>query len=73
MEAAITSLQGQQVWLGNYATWQTTGYSVGSSMVEQTVELVIHRRLTRQGMRWKRTHANTVLALRVHQLNTIWA
>lgn len=40
--------------------------------MERQVELVINRRLKGRGMRWLRTNADAVLALRVEQLSQDW-
>lgn len=73
LEAAITYLQGQRAWRGDYAAWQEAGYPVGSGLIERAVALVINRRMKRQGMRWRRDHAGGVVALRVRELNASWA
>lgn len=72
LEDAIAYLRGQRAWLGDYATWQAAGYPVGSGLIERAVALVINRRMKRQGMRWCRVNASTVVALRVRQLNADW-
>ncbi len=41
--------------------------------MERAVDLVIHRRMKRQGMRWKRVNADAVVALRVEVLKREWA
>lgn len=51
LEAALTYLDTQRAWLGNYQRWQEAGYPVGSGLVERAVALVINRRMKRQGMR----------------------
>jgi hypothetical protein len=72
LEDAIAYLRGQRAWLGNYATWQAAGYPVGSGLIERAVALVINRRMKRQGMRWCRHNASSLVALRVRQLNADW-
>jgi hypothetical protein len=72
LEEAITYLAGQRAWLGDYRAWQAAGYPVGSGMVEREVDLVINRRMKRQGMRWRRANADAVVALRVRTLNDDW-
>jgi len=41
-------------------------------LVERGVALVIHLRMKRRGMRWKRANATAVVALRVRLLNAAW-
>jgi len=65
-------LQEQRRWIGDYGTWQAAGEPVGSGMVEREVALVINRRMKRQGMRWRRTNADAVVALRVRTINRTW-
>jgi hypothetical protein len=72
LEEAISYVQGQRPWLGDYQAWREAGYPVGSGLVERAVELVINRRLKRQGMRWRRINADAVVALRVRILNQQW-
>jgi hypothetical protein len=72
LEKAISYIQGQRAWLGDYAAWVGEGYPVGSGMVERAVELVINRRLKRRGMRWCRANADALVALRVRTLNSDW-
>jgi hypothetical protein len=72
LEEALTYLAGQRAWLGDYQAWQEAGYPVGSGMVEREVDLVINRRMKRQGMRWRRANADAVVALRVRTLNDDW-
>jgi hypothetical protein len=72
LEEAITYLQHQRAWLGDYAAWQAAGYPVGSGMVEREVDLLINRRMKRRGMRWRRANADAVVALRVREYNATW-
>jgi hypothetical protein len=72
LEVAIGYIQNQHDWIGNYEQWQQTGYPVGSGLIERQVELVIDRRMKRQGMRWLRANANSLIALRVNQINYDW-
>ncbi len=44
-------------------------YPIGSGAVEREVEVVINRRMKKQGMRWKRAPADAVVALRVEMLS----
>ncbi len=72
LEAAITYISNQRDWIGNYEEWKQTGYPIGSGMIERQVELVIDRRMKRQGMRWLRANADALVALRVNQINHDW-
>lgn len=72
LEEAIRYLDTQQDWLGNYQQWQAQGYPVGSGLIERAVALVITVRMKKRGMRWKRTNATAVVALRVRQINAAW-
>jgi hypothetical protein len=72
LKAALTYLDTQRDWIGNYALWKRQGYPVGSGLIERTVSLVINRRMKRQGMSWLRRNATSVVALRVAVLNEEW-
>ncbi len=72
LEAAIKYIHNQRDWIGDYERWREQGYPIGSGLVERQVELVINRRLKRRGMRWLRNNADSVLALRLRQLNADW-
>jgi hypothetical protein len=72
LEAAIGYIQNQRDWTGNYEEWRRAGYPIGSGMIERQVELVIDRRMKRQGMRWLRANADALVALRVNQINHDW-
>ena len=48
--AAITYLEQQRDWIGNYKQWKRQGYPVGSGIIERAVAVVINRRMKRQGM-----------------------
>ncbi len=65
-------MENHREWIGNYQQWQEAGYPVGSGLVERGVAVVIHPRMKRRGMRWKRANSTTVVALRVHLLNAAW-
>jgi hypothetical protein len=58
--------------MGNYEHWQQQGYPVGSGLVERAIAVVINARMKKRGMRWKRTNATAVVALRVQQINADW-
>ena len=72
LEEAIEYLESQRAWIGNYQALRDQGYPVGSGMGEREVELVINRRLKRQGMRWRRKNAGAVAALRTSTINADW-
>lgn len=72
LTAAITYLEQQRDWIGNYQQWKRQGYPVGSGLIERAVAVVINRRMKRQGMRWLRRNATSVVALRVAVLNEEW-
>jgi hypothetical protein len=72
LEAALTYLENQRAWIGDYQHWRELGYPVGSGLVERAVALIINRRLKRQGMRWRRANATAVVALRVRTINADW-
>jgi len=69
---AITYLEHQRGWIGSYEHWRKQGYPVGSGMIERAVSLVINRRMTKRGMRWCRSNATAVVALRTDLLNDDW-
>lgn len=62
LEEAITYVVNQRDWIGNYQQWPRR---VGG-------RVVINPRMKRRGMRWKRTNATAVVALRVRLLNAAW-
>jgi hypothetical protein len=72
LEDAIAYLRSQRAWLGNYGAWQAAGYPVGSGVIERAIALVINRRMKRQGMRWCRLNATSIVALRVRAINADW-
>ncbi|HEU5374110.1 MAG TPA: ISKra4 family transposase [Ktedonobacteraceae bacterium] len=71
-DEAVNYLQTQADWMGNYQAWREQGYPVGSGLVERAVAVVINMRMKRRGMRWKRSNATSVVALRVQRINTDW-
>jgi len=72
LEEALTYLENQRDWIGNYQQWQDAGYPVGSGLVERGVAVVINPRMKRRGMRGLHVNATAVVALRVHLLNAQW-
>jgi hypothetical protein len=69
---AITYVENQRSWIGSYDQWQKQGYPVGSGMIERAVAIVINRRMKKRGMRWLRSNATAVVALRTDLLNEDW-
>ena len=72
LEEAIRYLETQRDWIGDYQQWQEQGYPIGSGLVERAVAVVINARMKKRGMRWKRTNATAVVALRVQFINADW-
>ncbi len=72
LEDAIRYIETQQAWMGDYEHWQEQGYPVGSGLVERAVAVIINARMKKRGMRWKRTNATAVAALRVQRINADW-
>ena len=55
-----------------YKEYREAGYPIGSGSVESACKLVVQTRLKQAGMRWKRTNAQAVLALRSLLLSDNW-
>jgi hypothetical protein len=72
LEQTLRYLAGQRGGLGNYAAWQEQGYPVGSGLIERAVAVVINWRMKKRGMRWCRSNASALVALRVRELNASW-
>lgn len=72
LQEAIRYLENQRPWIGSYERWKSQGYPVGSGMIERAVALVINRRMKKRGMRWCRSNATAIVALRVDLLNDDW-
>jgi hypothetical protein len=72
LQDAIRYLETQKDWLGNYQQWQAQGYPLGSGLVERAVAMVINARMKKRGMRWQRSNATAVVALRVQFINPDW-
>ena len=72
LKQALTYLQEQRDWIGDYEQWKEQGYPIGSGIIERAVAVVINRRMKKRGMRWKRCNATALVALRVDLLNTDW-
>lgn len=69
---AIRYVNNQRSWMGSYEQWRKQGYPVGSGMIERAVSLVINRRMKKRGMRWCRSNATAIVALRADVLNDDW-
>ncbi len=65
----------QNNWEGivNYRDMYKAGYMVASSLVEKAADLVVAKRQKKkQGMRWSRSGADNLCALRTLWLNDDW-
>jgi hypothetical protein len=68
-----TYLTNQRGRISNYVARQVAGETIGSGSGEKGVDIVVNRRLKgRRGMRWWRTQADGVVALRLALLNDEW-
>ncbi len=72
LKEAIRYLENQRLWIGSYEHWKALGYPVGSGMIERAVAIVINRRMKKRGMRWCRSNATAIVALRTDLLNEDW-
>jgi hypothetical protein len=72
LQEAIGYLEHQHPWIGSYEGWRKQGYPVGSGMIERAVAIVINRRMKKRGMRWCRSNATAIVALRADLLNDDW-
>jgi hypothetical protein len=66
-------VENQRSWMGSYEDWRKQGYPVGSGMIERAVAIVINRRMKKRGMRWCRSNATAIVALRTDLLNDEWS
>ena len=48
----------------DYAAFRQAGYPIGSGTIESACKTVVQARMKQSGMRWSRTGAQTMLALR---------
>lgn len=55
-----------------YADFRQLGLPIGSGTVESACKVVVKARLTQAGMRWSRTGAQAMLALRCALLSDVW-
>lgn len=68
-----TYLRNQAEHIPDYAARRAAGETIGSGVGEKGVDVVVNRRLKgRRGMRWLRTRADGVVALRLAVLNDEW-
>jgi hypothetical protein len=58
--------------LMQYPQFQSSGWPIGSGMVESANKNVVEARLKGTGMHWERTHVNPMLALRTAVCNDCW-
>lgn len=65
-------IRNQRKGIIAYGVWHKTGRRVSTSIVEKTGDLVIVRRMKKQGMSWTRPGADNVTALRICLLNGDW-
>lgn len=73
LAAFADSLRAQAARIPDYAARRAAGQPVGSGVGEEAVDLVVNRRCKgKRGMRWWRSRAGGVVALRVARLNGEW-
>ncbi len=71
--ATIRYIEGHRDAIVDYQAEMAAGEHVGSGAVEKAGDLVVNRRFKgRRGMRWCRTNADGILALRILHLNGDW-
>ena len=56
----------------DYAAFRQAGYPIGSGTIESACKTVVQARMKQSGMRWIRTGAQTMLALRCLLLSQRW-
>jgi hypothetical protein len=56
----------------DYAAFRQAGYPIGSGTIESACKTVVQARMKQAGMRWSRTGAQTMLALRCLLLSQRW-
>jgi hypothetical protein len=62
---ALHALDGQSVWLVNYAEPYRAGLRVGTAITEGTANFLVNRRMNKsQQMRWSRRGADLLLQVR---------
>ncbi len=59
-------------WRMRYPEFRQAGYPIGSGSVESACKVVVQERLKQAGMRWSRTGASAMLALRSVFLSDRW-
>ena len=56
----------------DYAAFRQAGYPIGSGTIESACKTVVQARMKQSGMRWSRTGAQSMLALRCLLLSQRW-
>jgi hypothetical protein len=73
IEAFAAFLTAQAPRIPDYAARRAAGLPIGSGGIEKGVDVVVNRRFKgKRGIKWHRTRAESVLALRVAELNNEW-
>lgn len=73
IEAFAAFLTAQTPRIPDYAARRAAGLPIGSGGIEKGVDVVVNRRFKgKRGMKWGRPRAESVLALRVAELNNEW-
>ncbi len=57
----------------DYAAYRQQGFPIGSGTVESAAKTLVQQRMKQAGMRWSRTGAQAMLALRARLLSDRWA
>ena len=61
-----------RTWQMDYPRYRTTGWQIGTGMIESTAKQLVALRLKGPGMHWTEPGAVAVTALRAHNLNDNW-
>ena len=64
---------GHNRWRMYYREFRAAGCPIGSGTVESACKVVVQQRMKQAGMRWRRTNAQAMLALRSALLSDRWA
>ena len=64
---------GHNRWRMYYREFRAAGCPIGSGTVESACKVVVQQRMKQAGMRWRRSHAQAMLALRSALLSDRWA
>lgn len=59
-------------WRMVYRHFRAAGYPIGSGTVESACKLVVQQRMKQPGMRWRRSNAQAMLALRAALFSNRW-